>query len=155
MDANKSIFEKITETDLRRLATKIATQLNPSDTILLHGQIGAGKSVFARTVIQTLCPHEAEIPSPTFTLIQTYDAEKFTIHHCDLYRLGGPDQCYELGLEDALDADVCLIEWPEKLGTLTPKNALNLSITVDDDTHRSITVDYADPRWATILKDNS
>ena len=95
--------------------------------ILLDGQIGAGKTHFARALIQSLLPVPEDVPSPTYTLVQVYPGPGFEIWHADLYRLSGPDEVHELGLEDAFETALCLIEWPERLGHLTPKSALSVT----------------------------
>ena len=108
-------------------ARRLAPLLKAGDTVLLSGEIGAGKTFFTRAVIQSLLREPEDVPSPTFTLVQTYDAGQFDIWHCDLYRISGPDDARELGLEDAFDNAVCLIEWPDRLGRLAPSDALTLS----------------------------
>ncbi|ARO15714.1 ATP-binding protein [Ketogulonicigenium robustum] len=126
-----------TETDTAALAAHFAALLHAGDVLLLEGQIGAGKSFFARALIRARLqnPHE-DVPSPTFTLVQTYDAD-VQIWHSDLYRLTHPDEVIELGLTDAFADAICLIEWPDRLGSLTPAHALTLSFAaLPDGTHR-------------------
>lgn len=103
------------------VARKLAVQLRPGDVVLLRGELGAGKSIFARALIQILCGEETIVPSPTFTLVQTYKAPEFTLWHFDLYRLNSPEEVYELGIEEALRRGVCLIEWPDRLGAHLPE----------------------------------
>lgn len=96
------------------------------DVLLLEGPIGAGKTHFARAFIQARLAQlgrSEDVPSPTFTLVQVYDADP-EIWHADLYRLTHPDEVTELGLEEAFDAAICLIEWPDRLGDLLPAKAL-------------------------------
>lgn len=100
------------------LGARIAPQLKSGDVIYLHGGLGMGKSSLARAIIRTLTNPDQDVPSPTFTLMQTYDAPDFQIAHLDLYRLKTPEESYELGLDDALSYSVLLIEWPERLGHL-------------------------------------
>lgn len=100
----------------------MAQHLNSGDIILLHGDLGMGKSVFCRALIRALCHDEAlEVPSPTFTLVQIYEAGGLAIWHFDLYRLADPDEIYETGWEEALAGGIVLVEWPERLGSLKPK----------------------------------
>lgn len=98
------------------LALRFVCLLKPGDVVLLKGDLGAGKSTFARALIQSLCGENTEVPSPTFTLVQTYETKAFSIWHFDLYRLKFPEEIYELGIEEAKHSGVCLIEWPERLG---------------------------------------
>lgn len=112
-------------------AKALAPSLRGGDTLLLSGGIGAGKTHFARALILSRLPAPEDVPSPTFTLVQTYEAPGLTIWHCDLYRLGDPSEVVELGLDDAMDTALCLIEWPDRLGELTPPDALHLHFEPD------------------------
>ena len=112
------------------LGARLGRALRSGDTVALIGGLGAGKTTLARGLVQSLLPHET-VPSPTYTLIQTYDLPRFTLWHCDLYRLEHPDEAYELGLMDAMGEDVCLLEWPDRLGDLLPDKALKIEITFD------------------------
>ena len=113
----------------RRLMTDIAGLIEPGDLITLSGDLGAGKTTFARAFIHALGGAE-EVPSPTFTLVQTYPLEGVTVWHFDLYRLAAPEEAWELDLEDALAEGVCLIEWPDRLGGLLPDERLDLDLTI-------------------------
>jgi len=139
--------------DTARLALALAPHLNAGDVILLEGPIGAGKSFFARALILSLLTTPEDIPSPTFTLVQTYDAPKFDIWHCDLYRLITPYEVQELGLEDAFETALCLVEWPDRLGDLTPAEALVISLQITDaPQERRVTLCATDPRWCPVLE---
>ncbi|HHI71660.1 MAG TPA: tRNA (adenosine(37)-N6)-threonylcarbamoyltransferase complex ATPase subunit type 1 TsaE [Rhodobacteraceae bacterium] len=118
--------------DTARLARSLAPLLSAGDVVLLEGPIGAGKSYFARCLILALLPRPEDIPSPTFTLVQTYEASGFDIWHCDLYRLTSPFEAQELGLEDAFENSVCLVEWPDRLGDLAPRDSLTLSLSMTE-----------------------
>jgi len=112
------------------LAHELRGGFSAGDTVLLSGPIGAGKSHFARGLIHGLLADNdkvEDIPSPTFTLIQTYHAGKLDIWHCDLYRLTSADEAAELGLIDALETALCIVEWPDRLGDETPHDALFLN----------------------------
>ena len=101
------------ETDA--LGRRLAAWLRPGDSVLLSGNLGAGKSHLARAAIRALCGPDTEVPSPTYTLVQSYDGPRGPVLHADLYRLGDPSELDELGLAEALGRDVCLIEWPDRL----------------------------------------
>ncbi|NBR89648.1 MAG: tRNA (adenosine(37)-N6)-threonylcarbamoyltransferase complex ATPase subunit type 1 TsaE, partial [Rhodobacteraceae bacterium] len=106
------------------LATKLGGHLGAGDVLLLSGSIGAGKTHFARSLIQSLLPVPEDVPSPTFTLVQVYDTPEAELWHADLYRLSSADEAIELGLVDAFETAICLVEWPDRLGSLAPSNAL-------------------------------
>lgn len=107
-----------------RLAAALAPLLCAGDVVALEGDLGAGKTAFARALIRELTGGEEEVPSPTFTLLQTYEAPDFDIWHFDLYRLEKPEDVFELGIEDAMAEGVTLIEWPDRLGRYLPRDRL-------------------------------
>ena len=128
------------ESTTAALAGQIAPCLAPGDALLLEGEIGAGKSAFARALIRARLGRMEDVPSPTFTIVQTYEDETGDIWHCDLYRLTHPDEALELGLDEAFETAICLIEWPDRLGDETPDSALTLSFVAKDrDHHVTIT----------------
>ena len=118
------------ETDMLAFGARIIGQLSVGQTVCLTGGLGAGKTTLVRGMIQGVLG-EIEVPSPTYTLVQTYDMPDFELWHCDMYRLERPDDGYELGLMDAFEEAVCLIEWPDKLGKLIPEDALSIEIAFD------------------------
>lgn len=130
-----------------RLARALAPHVAAGDVLLLQGQIGAGKTQFARAMIRALTRPDEDVPSPTFTLVQVYDAPRFEIWHADLYRLTHPDEAVELGLLDAFETALCLVEWPEKLAGDQPKQALTLRFSLSGD-GRLVEFLSDDPRWA-------
>lgn len=132
--------------DTARLGRWLATCLRPGDTVLLQGPIGSGKSHLARSVIQSWLGRLEDVPSPTFTLVQTYGDGDAEIWHADLYRLSHPDEVNELGLEDAFGRAICLIEWPERLGRATPSSALRIHFSQDGEGRRAVLTGSAD--WA-------
>ena len=111
------------------LARRIAEVSHAGDVIGLSGDLGVGKTRFARAFIDTLTDDGEEVPSPTFTLVQTYDSRVGTIWHFDLYRLSQATEAYELGIEDAFAAGVALIEWPERLQELLPPERLDIAFS--------------------------
>ena len=116
--------------DTLALGATLAEVVVPGDIIALTGDLGAGKTTLARGLIHALCG-EIEVPSPTYTLVQMYDTPKGEIWHCDMFRLEQPRDAYELGLIEAFDTAICLIEWPDKLGELLPDNCLSIDIGFD------------------------
>lgn len=131
------------------LARRLGAMLSAGDTVLLSGDVGAGKTHFARALIQSLLPVPEDVPSPTFTLVQTYDTIRgVEIWHADLYRLSDPSECEELGLTEAMTQAICLIEWPDRLSDLRPSDALDISLaTADAEQTRLLTATWSDPRW--------
>lgn len=117
-----------------RLARMVAGLLRPGDVVALRGGLGVGKTAFARALIRSLSPKGAgeEVPSPTFTLVQTYDLPGFTLWHFDLYRIEAAKEVFELGFEEALDEGVSLIEWPERLETLLPEDRLDITLAFNE-----------------------
>ncbi len=121
------ILDLASEDDTTRLGRALAALLQAGDTILLDGPIGAGKSHIARAIIRARLARDEDVPSPTFTLVQTYPGDP-DIWHADLYRLTHPDEVVELGLEDAFVTAICLIEWPDRLGSILPDNPVRLKL---------------------------
>ena len=117
-----------TEEDTVRLGQKLSSIAKKGDVFALYGTLGMGKSVFSRAFVKSLTSAN-EVPSPTFTLVQVYEAKDFDIYHFDLYRLKSPEEIFEIGMEEALYDGVCLIEWPEKMQGYLPKNIFRLEIT--------------------------
>lgn len=128
-----------------RLGRTLSQLARPGDCFLLEGQIGAGKSALARAFIRYHLGDAVDVPSPTFTLVQTYETPIGEIWHADLYRLGDTSEILELGLLDAIRNDICLIEWPELLGSLVPDTAIRISLEVTGDT-RVVSITGPD-RW--------
>lgn len=136
------IYHTHNEDETARLAAILARDCKGGEMILLQGPMGAGKSLFARGFIQALIGPETEVPSPTFTLVQTYDTAKGMIWHFDLYRLQDPEEIYEIGWEEAQTGrNIALVEWPERAGRFLPKKARQVTITPIGDKEREIVID--------------
>jgi len=111
------------------LGAKIGAVLCAGDIVLLRGGLGAGKTTLARGLITALCGMQ-DVPSPTYTLVQTYTAPDFDIWHFDLYRLERESDVWELGIEEAFENGVCLIEWPERIEDLLSGGELCIEIEI-------------------------
>ena len=132
------------------LGRALAARVGPGDTVMLQGGLGAGKTHLARALIQALLPVLEDVPSPSFTLIQTYDGPGFEIWHADLYRLSGQGDLDELGLDQALGAALCLIEWPDRLAA-TPHGALSVQLQIEG-AGRRVELASDDPGWTQRLE---
>ena len=129
-------FDLASEAVTSALGQALAARLQPGDIILLNGDLGAGKTALARAVIQThLAEHgiDEEVPSPTFTLVQTYESPSLLLAHVDLYRIEDVSELRELGLAEIADEGVVLVEWPERaeaeIRRLSP-DSLDISLTL-------------------------
>jgi tRNA threonylcarbamoyladenosine biosynthesis protein TsaE len=111
------------------LGRRVGGALGPGDVVCLSGGLGAGKTTLARGAIEAWTGRHEEAPSPTYTLVQTYEGPRGELWHVDLYRLKRPDDAWELGLEDAFAAAACLIEWPERLEGRLPRDRLDIALT--------------------------
>lgn len=121
-----------------QLANDVAMILKVGDVLCFSGDLGAGKSTLSRALIRSFAADpELEVPSPTFTLVQTYEVGRFDLSHFDLYRLEDPEELEELGLDDLLETGASLIEWPEKADDLLPDGSLWIQITQPNDTDES------------------
>jgi tRNA threonylcarbamoyladenosine biosynthesis protein TsaE len=124
-----------------RIAARVAAAMRPGDAILLSGPLGAGKTAFARALLRAATEDPAlDVPSPSFTLVQTYDTPVGNVHHYDLWRLDGPSALAELGWDDARD-DIVLVEWPDRLGLLTPHDALRLDFELAEGDARTLRIE--------------
>ena len=136
-----------------RMAAALAPRLRAGDVILLSGDVGAGKTHFARCLVQAALPVPEDVPSPTYTLVQTYPGSAAEIWHADLYRLSDPAEITELGLAEAFDSAICLVEWPDRLGDMAPAEALDLTLeALENPEHRRLTLRWTDPRWTARLE---
>lgn len=122
--------KSLTEAELCHLAGLIAATARAGDLIALEGDLGAGKTTFARALIRAIADNPLEeIPSPTFTLVQTYRTPRMHLAHYDLYRVTDPDEVIELGLDESLATGIALVEWPDRGGDLVPSDRITIAIT--------------------------
>jgi tRNA threonylcarbamoyl adenosine modification protein YjeE len=129
-----------TEEDTIRFAQSIAADL--SGIIALSGTLGAGKSTFARAVIQYLTKTNQDIPSPTFTLVQEYQTDNKSIYHLDLYRLENPEEIFELGWENMVnETDLVLIEWPDRIENFLPPHKTDITFHISNNNGRDIIIE--------------
>lgn len=123
-------------------ARALAPDLRAGDVLLLEGPVGAGKTAFARALIHALRARAGlrpeDVPSPTFTLVQTYDTGSFETWHADLYRLTDPAEVAELGLTEAFADALCLVEWPDRLGRVAPPKAARLTFALHGPDERRV-----------------
>lgn len=121
------------EAETERLGEDLAQALKAGDVLALHGDLGAGKTTLARSLIRALADDTGlDVPSPTFTLVQAYEG-RVPVHHFDLYRLASADELRELGLDEALERGAALIEWPDRAGDLLPAETLHVTLTHQGD----------------------
>ena len=138
-----------------RIAQALGKTLHAGDVVLLSGPVGAGKSHFARALIQSRLAalgRTEDVPSPTFTLVQCYALDGVELWHADLYRLTDVGECMELGLDQAFETAICLVEWPDRLGKWAPQSALRLDIAQGAAPDaRVLRFEASDPRWQPVL----
>ena len=127
-DGQAIVLDLADEGATMRFGEDLALALKPGDCLALSGDLGAGKSTLARALLRAVADDdELEVPSPTFTLVQSYDL-RFPVSHFDLYRLGDPSELDELGFDEALASGICLVEWPQMAGDLLPPSRLTLQL---------------------------
>ena len=143
------------ESELENLANCLAALCDAGDVLCLFGDLGAGKTSFARAFIRALTTPNQEVPSPTFTLVQVYETAKspdsLAIWHADLFRLSDSQEVFELGLDDAFTDALVLIEWPQRALEFLPLKRLEIHLSFCDKfTERSVVL-RGDARWASRL----
>ena len=138
--------------ETEELASALKENLQNGDIILLKGEIGAGKSLFARSLIQSAMDQVEEVPSPTFTIVQTYETKLGSIWHADLYRLTDQSEIFELGLIDAFVSEIVIVEWPERLGHLEPQDALTVEIVILENDKREVIFSTNSSMWKARLE---
>ena len=140
--------------ETEELASALKENLQNGDIILLKGEIGAGKSLFARSLIQSTMDQVEEVPSPTFTIVQTYETKLGSIWHADLYRLTDQSEIFELGLIDAFVNEIVIVEWPDRLGHLEPQDALTVEIVILENDKREVIFSTNSSMWKARLEKN-
>jgi tRNA threonylcarbamoyl adenosine modification protein YjeE len=149
MTATRIQLDGVDEAALKALAGKLAPRLRAGDFLALRGDLGAGKTAFARYLIRALLEREdEEVPSPTFALVQPYAAPRFSVHHYDFYRLSGPDEAGELGIDEALAAGLVIAEWPERLEGQLPADRLEIALAENGDADRRAVTVSGEGAWA-------
>ena len=124
---------------LEAFGAAVAARLDRGEAVCLYGPLGAGKSTLARGLIRALTDAGQDVPSPTFTLMQTYEGARFPVAHFDLYRLKRPDEAFELGLDEALDVGAAVVEWSERLEGALPGDRLDVRLEIAEDGGRLAT----------------
>ncbi|WP_025897440.1 tRNA (adenosine(37)-N6)-threonylcarbamoyltransferase complex ATPase subunit type 1 TsaE [Sneathiella glossodoripedis] len=125
------------EEETRNLAKDLSQLLKVGDIVRLDGTLGAGKTAFARALIQSLAEQDLEVPSPTFNLLLLYDTPAGMVYHYDFYRLEDPEEIWELDIDDAYDSGITIMEWAERLEDLAPQNALRIELVITGDLESS------------------
>ena len=136
MDSTISVFLK-DDAATRQLGEDLALALKAGDCLALSGDLGAGKSSLARALLRAMADDDGlEVPSPTFTLVQSYPL-RIPVSHFDLYRLGDPSELLELGFDEALETGICLVEWPEMAETELPAERIDLRLETEGEGRRA------------------
>jgi tRNA threonylcarbamoyladenosine biosynthesis protein TsaE len=138
------IVELVDLAAMEAFGARVAEQLRPGDVVALSGGLGAGKTTLARGIIAAL-GHEGEVPSPTFTILETYEALRVPLVHADFYRLDRPAEADELGLDDYRDGAALIAEWPEHAGGFANEpGCLAITLEIHGDGRRAIVEPGAD-----------
>ncbi len=147
------VVRKVDEARLTRIAELVALKVRAGDLITLNGDLGAGKTTFARSFIRALLDDlDAEVPSPTFTLVQSYPTPRIEVAHFDLYRLNSPDELDEIGFDEAVTGGVALVEWPERAEDRLHGNTLEVSLAPGDSADTRTVTLTADTGWSARLE---
>ena len=125
---------------LEAFGGRLATRLRIGEAVCLFGPLGAGKSTCARGLVRALTGPDQDVPSPTFTLMQTYQGPDFPLAHFDLYRLKHPGEAFEIGLDEALDVGAIVVEWSERLEGALPPDRLDVRLEIADEGGRIATL---------------
>jgi len=134
-------------------ARRFSAVLKVGDVIGLEGDLGTGKTALVRAAVHAMGNAAEEVPSPTFTLVQTYELPDFTLWHFDLYRIGTPEEALDLGFDEAAVDGVVMVEWPDRLGPYWPTDGLILFLAYDDEPGTRVLTAYGDREWQRRLAD--
>jgi tRNA threonylcarbamoyladenosine biosynthesis protein TsaE len=145
-----AVLENPAATDA--LAARLARLARVGDVLALWGDLGMGKTAFARAFIAARAGEALVVPSPTFTLLQTYDLPSGPVWHFDLYRLGNAQDVWELGWEQGLVEAILLVEWPQRLGDLLPADRLDIAFAQGDGPEQRRVKLAAAGNWAARLE---
>lgn len=143
------ILHSLEDTD--KFAAALIPHLKTGDVIELQGDLGAGKTTLAKSIISQLSDSEVQVTSPTFNIVQLYDAPEFTIWHFDLYRLKSAVELFEIGIDEALDQGLCLIEWPEIAESILPQEKLIINLSCGKENERVLSLEgYG--KWSELIR---
>ena len=158
VDQNK-LIDKVPlndETDTHKIASILAAEVEPGDVLCLYGDLGVGKTSFARAFIRTLTSGDEIVPSPTYTIIQNYYVKRNNVNleilHADLYRISCETEIFELGLDEAFLKGISLIEWPEIARSLLPQNRLEVHIRFGKGISERCMELFGPDRWLSIRR---
>jgi tRNA threonylcarbamoyladenosine biosynthesis protein TsaE len=145
-----AIFESSSVRETESIAARLAPTLRPGDCIVLHGDLGAGKTQFVRGLVRALGANPRAVSSPTFVLLNVYPGGRLTVYHLDAYRTHSPEDFESIGFSELLDqGGVVVVEWPSRILPLLPDKRIDVTITPLDETHRRIEIASPLPDGAT------
>lgn len=130
------------EAETKQFVMHFAMHLKFNSIVLLYGDLGSGKTFFCREVIKYFCGRDTTVISPTFNILQTYQAHRFMIYHFDFYRLKALEEIYEIGIEEAFKNNLCLIEWPQIIEHIIPKPLIKVDLQIISENQRYCNINH-------------